>query len=279
MRLVGKRINHTSPSTKGIFVFILLIAASLALPVRERFIDIDGVLSATAIFYSILLGFYIAAAMANLSRLKTLVATETGALIAVYNLVKLALPGKIDQVRDSIDRYIIKRFEYEVDTYTEPTTKEFFGIFDILKDAETNTQGQGAALNYIAEAEYYVAQARREMTIVGAKVVSTISWLILITLSLIIVGCLLLMRDGTLESALICAFLSAAAILSLFILADVDGNRFGEEHFAIDTYQDVFSAIGVLPYYSAHYLEAGRYFPSAKKYRVGKPGKVEIVDN
>lgn len=117
------------------------------------------------------------------------------------------------------------------------------------------------------------------MTIVGAKVVSTISWLILITLSLIIVGCLLLMRDGTLESALICAFLSAAAILSLFILADVDGNRFGEEHFAIDTYQDVFSAIGVLPYYSAHYLEAGRYFPSAKKYRVGKPGKVEIVDN
>lgn len=274
-----KRFKHSSPSSKAFVIFVVFIALAFLVPIRETPIDGAGVLSATSIFYSILLGFYIAAAMANLSRLKSLVATETGALIGIYHIVKLALPERLDKTREAIDRYLIKRFDYEVENYTEPTTVEFFSIFDVLKGAKTKSEeGEGAAINYIAEALYYVAQARRELTIVGAKVVNGASWLVLNVLSSVVVVSLFLMRDGSIESAIVTAFLSASAVLALFILGDVDGNRFGEERFAIDTYQDVFSAIGKEHYYPSHYLEGGRYKPPVQDYRTGSSGQIKEVD-
>jgi hypothetical protein len=124
---------------------------------------------------------------------------------------------------------------------------------------------------------YYVAQSRRELTIVGAKVVSRASWILLVVLSSVIIVSLFLGRDGSVGSAVVAALLSASAILSLFIMDDVDGNRFGEEQFAIDTYQDVFSAMGELHYYPDHYIEAGRYKPPVKKYRTGTPDKMRVV--
>jgi len=274
-----QRFTHTSPSAKAFFIFAFFVILVILVPVKKSNTDITGILSATAIFYSILLGFYIAAAMGNLSRLKTLVAIETGALISIYYIVKLSLPDRLDDTRDAIDKYIVKRFEYEVHNYTEPTTKEFFAIFDVLKGAKGQSEGEGTAIDYISEAMYYVPQARRELTIVGAKIVNRVSWIVLTILSIVIVFCLFLMRDGSFASSAITALLSSSAILALFILSDVDGNRFGEDQFAIDTYQDVFSAIGTLPYYPKQYLEAGRYTPPVNTYRTGSYKSLKIVEN
>lgn len=279
LRLVRKRIKHSHPVIKAASTFIIITVLAFIVPIAKSSFDIGNVLSATSIFYSILLGFYIASSMANLSRLKTLVATETGALIAVYRLVFLSLPQKANQVKEAIDRYLIKRFDYEIDEYVEPTTKEYFEIFDILKDAKTKSEGEGAALNYVAEAMYYVAQARREISIVSAKIVSSESWLVLNVLSLIIVLSLFLMRDGSIGSSLVAALLSSSAISALFILDDVDGNRFGEEQFAINTYQDVFTAIGKPHYYPTIYTEAGRYKPILGQYRTGDSKNVYTVKN
>jgi len=52
-----------------------------------------------------------------------LVAIETGALIAIFHQVKIAMSEKIDQTRDAIDNYLIKRFDYEIEDYPGPTTK------------------------------------------------------------------------------------------------------------------------------------------------------------
>ncbi|SRR5258708_1232637 len=273
-----RRFIHLSAPLKAVLIFIAFIIITLIIPLEKTSLNVSGILSAASIFYSILLGFYIAAAMSNLSRLKTLVATETGALIAIFHLVKLALPEKLEEVRESIDKYLIKRFDYEVDSYVEPTTKEFFLIFDVLKGVNGKSGGESSSIGYIAEAMYYIPQARRELSIVGAKVVDSASWVLLDVLSLVIVISLFLTRDGSLQSSLIVALLSASAILSLFILADVDANRFGEEQFAIDTYQDVFSAIGKQHYYPAHYLEVGRYTPPNKIYRTGNSNSVKLIE-
>jgi len=87
-----QRYTHTSPAFKVVLAFIVIGVLAFFVPFRKFNLDVGSVLSATAIFYSILLGFFIAAAMANLSRLKTLVATETGALIAIERIVRLSLP-------------------------------------------------------------------------------------------------------------------------------------------------------------------------------------------
>jgi hypothetical protein len=275
---IKKRFIHASPSAKAIIVLLFFVILALIIPIEKTGLNVVGVLSAAAIFYSILLGFYISAAMTNLSRLKTLVATETGALIAFYYLTKLSLPEKLDEVTEKIDTYLIKRFDYEVDTYTEPTTKEFFAIFDVLKDAEGKSAGESAAMTYLGEGMYYVPQARRELTIVGDRVVDSASWIVLNILSLVIIISLFLTRDGTIASSLIAALLSATAVLALFILDDVDSNRFGEDQFAINTYQDVFAAIGKTHYYSKHYLAAGRFTPTVKEYRTGTSNQVVTVN-
>jgi len=38
-------------------------------------------------------------------------------------------------MKELVDDYIIKRFDYEIHEYTEPTTEEYFAIFNILKGA------------------------------------------------------------------------------------------------------------------------------------------------
>jgi hypothetical protein len=273
----NKRFVHTSPSAKAFFIFLFFTFLVFIIPVRKTQIDISGILSAAAIFYSILLGFYIAASMGNLSRLKTLVAIETGALVAIYNIVKLSLPERLEKTQEAIDKYLLKRFDYEIHDYTEPTTDEFFAIFDVLKGAGSKSEGENSAIEYIAEAMYYVPQARRELTIVGAKIVNKVSWIVLTALSIVIVSSLFMMRDGSLVSSIITALLASSAILALFILSDVDGNRFGEEQFAINTYQDVFTAIGKLHYYPKHYLATGRYKPSVKNYRTGSYSATQKV--
>jgi len=273
-----KRFVHASPSLKAVLIFFFFVLLALWVPISTTSLDVGGVLSAASIFYSILLGFYIAAAMSNLSRLKTLVASETGALVAIFHMVKLSLPERLEDTRENIDQYLIKRFDYEVDTYTEPTTKEFFGIFDVLKKAEGKSAGESAGINYIAEAMYYISQSRQELTVVGSRVVNGASWFVLVVLSVVIIVTLFFTRDGSWESALITALLSASAVLALFILDDVDANRFGEEQFAIDTYQDVFSAIGKKHYYPAHYLKRGRYKPTVNAYRTGSSESVSLVE-
>lgn len=279
MKHLYNRFKHSSPGFKAIATFIFVSALAYFLPLRELPLDAGSLLGATSIFYSILLGFYISAAMANLSRLKTLTSTETGALIATHRIIKLSLPDRAHETEEAIDKYLIKRFDYEVNEYAKPTTDEYFAIFDVLKGANTKSDGEGAALNYAAEAMYYVAQARREMTVVGARLLTGASWLILVILSAVIVASLLLMRDGSPESFIFTALLATAAIMSLFILQDVDGNLLGEEEFSIGTYQGVFDAIGKPHYYPTSYIKQGRYRPTVKEYRTGTSKSVHLVKN
>ena len=274
-----QRIKHSSAGSKAIATLVVVGILAFFLPVSDTPLDVGSLLGATSIFYSILLGFYISAAMANLSRLKTLTATETGALVAIWRIVKLSLPERRKQVEDAIDTYLIKRFDYEVNSYALPTTNEFFAIFDVLKGAKAKSDGEGAAINYIAEAMYYVAQARREMTIVGAKLLTASSWFVLIILSSVIVIALFLMRDGSFESFTFTALLAASAIMSLFILQDVDGNSLGEEEFSIGTYQVIFDTISRPHYYPLSYVKSRRYKPTVSQYRTGTSKHVYLVKN
>jgi hypothetical protein len=272
------KLRHVSIATKVTLITLIITIAALLIPVRTTPTYATGVLGATAIFYSILIGFFTTSAMTNLSRLKTLVAIETGGLIAVYHIVRQALPERVTSFKTAVDNYLIKRFDYEVENYTEPTEAEFFNIFAVIHGANTDNQGDAAAMNYIGEAFYYLPQARREITVVGERVVSKMSWLVLIVLSSITVISLFAMRQPGLESSAVTVLLSTSAVSVLFILDDVDANRFGEEQFAVNTYHDVFRALGLVPYYSSSYLDKRGVKPQEAVYRVGQHGHVELIN-
>jgi len=268
---------HIATTKKAALIFGLIVILVFALPILNIPVNVSNILSATAIFYSILLGFFIAAAMANLTRLKSLVASETGGLMSVYHSVRVAAPEKAEHVRWLIDQYLIKRFDYEISDYTEFTNKEYFAIFDILGELNPHETGKQAALGYISGAQFYIAQSRREISIVGARIVSQASWIVLYTLSFVIVLMLFLMRDGSLASLIVTSVLASSALIALLMLSDIDGNRFGEEEFAINTYQAVFKALELDPYYPEHYILTDRHKPKEKKYRTGTSANVRVV--
>jgi|GEM_PF-1711279 len=279
MKNILLRFQHSSTGFKAILTIVVIGLLAYFLPVSQNPLDIGNLLAAASIFYSILLGFYISAAMSNLSRLKTLTATETGGLVGVWRIVKLSLPERLEQTTEAMDRYLIKRFDYEIHEYALPTTNEFFAIFDVLKGANGKSEGESAAINYIAEAMYYLAQARREMTLAGAKLLTTSTWFVLIVLSLVILISLFFMRDGSFESFIFTTLLGASAIMSLFILQDVDGNLLGEEDFSIATYQVIFDTIGRPHYYPTKYIKTGRFKPTVAQYRTGNSNEVRLVKN
>lgn len=271
-----KKIIHINTTTKATVVFIVFLILVFAIPVKKVAVDVSGLLTAAAIFYSILVGFFFSSAMANLNRLKTLVAEETGALITLYYAALQEFPERTEDVKVAIDRYVIKRFDYEIHNYGPATIKEFFGIFEAFKDVKTNPY-DSVALNVLSNTFYYIPQARREITIVGAPVITKISKILLYVLSGIIIISLFLLRNGQVESLIATSMLCSSAILALFILSDVDGNRFGEEEYSIKTYEFVFKAIGLLPYYPTSYIAQGRYKPPEDVYRTGTSDNIETV--
>ena len=277
VKKIKHSVKHSKPVVKAVVAFLILLVLAYFLPIYNLADNIVAVLGSAAIFYSILLGFYISSSMANLIRLKTLTASETGALIAIYKMIEIVAPDKKESTKEKIDLYIVKRFQYEVDNYVEPTTKEFYEIFNEFKGITPKSEGELALLNSVSQSMYYIAQVRREITIAGAKIMNLASWLLLTILSVIIVVSLLFSRDGSITGVLIVSIISTAAVLSLFILYDVDGNMFGEEVYAIDNYQDVFSAMGLLHYYPEHILLGGRYHPPVSEYRTGEPGNLHIT--
>jgi hypothetical protein len=270
-------MTHIKTTKKAIWIFTTLTLLAFIFQTLDIPLNVSSILSATSIFYSILLGFFIAAAMANLSRLKSLVAQETGGLISLYNLVRVAAPEKITDVRGKIDTYIIKRFDYEISDYNEHTSKEYFAIFDVLGEVNPQETGKQAALGYISAAQFYISQSRREISIVAARIVSQSSWIVLNILSIVIVLMLFLMRDGTLASSIVTSVLSSSALIALLTLNDIDGNRFGEEEFAIKTYQAVFKALELDTYYPEHFLVSDRHIPHEIQYRTGHSNSVKLI--
>lgn len=76
---------------KMVFSTALLLCLSLFISYQNPIFDFDmsKILSTTTTLFSILVGFFIASAMSNFLRLKTLISSETGGLFSVCKFADL----------------------------------------------------------------------------------------------------------------------------------------------------------------------------------------------
>lgn len=81
-----KSYNGMKLSEKMILGTILLTFITVLVAYYNPIFNFDSskILSSTTTLFSILVGFFIASAMSNFLRLKTLISSETGALFSVY---------------------------------------------------------------------------------------------------------------------------------------------------------------------------------------------------
>lgn len=250
--------------------FIVLLLLAMLLPVAN--IDnVDAILASATFLYGIFYGFEAAVVLQNFSSLKTLLATETAGILSVFNLSKI-LGGETHQkVEENIEKYLIKAIDYPLVTYVQETNKEFFEIFEPLRQYEPKTEAESAAIAYMHEGLYYIPQSRNQIAQVAPRDVDPPEWGMLLILGSIIIFALFLGRDADIISKIAAAIFSMAVVGSLLLLEEIDSNRIQEAHLEYEMFNRTLDAIGKKRYYPEFALKKGVVkIPIGKEYRVGK---------
>lgn len=257
---------------KAIIALIIFVVFAVFLDFLNIRLDLFSFFSASALFFSIIFGFFLASALGNLSRLKTLVAQEVGTLITLHDFIKIINREMAQKVADAIDHYIIARFDWELENYVENTEKEFSNIFDALesKQVEAKDTRETQALYFAFNSELLITQIRKEIAIVTKSTLTRFYWLLLYLLGAIVVISLFISADKNLIGLVSTVLLSIAVAVALLVLDEVDKNKLNENDFAFSPYNTVLEAIGKLPYFLEVDFKAKRIFtPDNKNYRLG----------
>ncbi|MDD4607476.1 MAG: hypothetical protein PHS07_04095 [Patescibacteria group bacterium] len=256
--------------TKFFYIAFCLLLVLIIVPAQIIKSDIGNILNATALLYSILIGFLVTAAMNNYFELQRLVTNETGNLINLFSLVKLIDKRKVKSIIDKIDKYLIKGFDYDLTNYTDKTAQEFNELIQTASSVKVINQKETQTFNIMMSNISDMRKTRQQIRIVAPKIITSVYWTTLLTLASIIIGLLFLTCDEGFVEKLVTLLLSFSVVISLLLLAEVDSNRLDEEKLAFETFENVFDIIGRPRYYPSISLKAGRIKLNFKKdYRVG----------
>jgi hypothetical protein len=255
-----------------IIVSIVLFSATFWIPLYGVTINASTVLTVITFLFSILIGFFIAAATANYLNFQACLAEENSGLILLFNLGNIVQPKAREKIGGLIDAYVIRTLDYHLGEYAENTEKEFNEIIkavDKLEPAAGNRVGM-AVLQVLHEAKANLLKTRQSVLLRAApKVVRKSHWVILIALAASLEIFLFALRDGEILSDFIIGVICTVLFLILMLLYELDSNLFLEDQLAFSDPQKVFRGIGTLPYYPAYALEAETVQPPKGDYRVG----------
>lgn len=250
------------------FLIFFFILSGIAFFVHFSF-DFSAILSSASFLFSILVGFFIASAMGNFSRLKTLISQEAGGLIAIYRLTALVDSELSKKIADLIDNYIIARFDWELENYVEKTDKEFFAIFDVLKKVRPENKEEEDALYFIVNNLALLPAARSEIAIVGKSTLNRLYWGLLYALAFVVIVGLYGSIGAEISSKVTTVLLASTVILVLIVLDEIDKNKLNEHDVAFAGYNEVLKSIGKTKYYLDIDVKAGRVrLPEGEVYRL-----------
>jgi len=232
------------------FLLTIIIFSILAYFLNFSY-DFSAIFTTSSFLFSILIGFFISSAMNNFTSLKSLVSQETGGLVALYRLV-LMIDTKLGiKIGDTIEKYIIARFDWELENYIDNTGKEFYKIFDVLKEKNSAPEDikEEDALYFVFNSLATLPGIRNEIAIVGKSTLNTVYWGLLNTLGLTVIIGIFGSVGGDFIQKLSVALLSSCVAIVLLLLNDIDKNKLNEFDVAFQRYNQALLAIGKLPYY------------------------------
>jgi len=260
---------------KMILSTIALICITLGIAYINPIFDFDmsKILSSSTTLFSILVGFFIASAMSNFLRLKTLISSETGGLFSVYKFADLIDGTLGEEVKEAIDKYIITGFDWELEDYVENTQKEFEKIYDILKKKKSlpDNDKEQQALDFLMNDLGNLPGIRNEISMVAKTTLNSLYWILLITLAALTIFAVLMGTQFTFVSILLAVCISAAVLFALFLLDEIDKNRLNENDIAFRNFNQLLITLGRLPYYLEEDIKTNRVkVDYTKPYRLCK---------
>lgn len=256
--------SKTRVKAVGSLIFFTILTA--VVPKSALVLDISNLLVVSTVLLAILFGFYIAATFANYTRLQSLIAEETGKLIALSNTIRSVEPTFAAEMDNAIDRYLISSFDVELLSTVEHTRKEFnemIAVTDKIKNKDTNIFAT------ITGFKSDLIRMRQDFDLASNRIMGAADWIVLITLAVLNILLLYSIRNTSIVSSIVTVLFSTTLAIILFLLNALDNNTFAEESFSFNIYQRVFKEIGKLPYYPEVSIISRRVRPPKETYRIG----------
>lgn len=243
-------------------LFSLIAFAILAIFVRgyEPSNIIIALLSVSTFLFGIFGAFIMQDRFARLNELRSILRSDDSLHISIYKMS--AIFGKNVQRKSQklIDSYIIKTIDYALDDYHK-ADKEFLALYDhvvSLKPKNTRqTEVYGSLLGCINK-------ANENRNSIGYRVrnkMQKYEWFSLVGLLATVVFIVFYINDGSLSFMIISVLISTASVMLLLLVRELDSLRWKEQKWIWEPLEDVFSDLGLLPYYPEEVLRSDRVTP------------------
>ncbi|MFZ2188873.1 MAG: hypothetical protein WAV73_04895 [Candidatus Moraniibacteriota bacterium] len=262
--------NKTFIKIRSIIFQLALFFLALLLPAFKFDFDISTILTVVTLLFTILVGFFIAAATSNYLRLQTIISDEDASLISLFGLVKILQPTMVKKIRNSIDKYMIAALDYGLLDYAEYTSGEVDALLSTIDEVTPSKKHTESLIQNLHNIKVNIISIRQEMAVLIKRIVTARHWFILVSLAAIISVILLSLRSGNIITSSLIGLIMITLYQTLRLLHQIDSNLFLASQLAYEVPQKVFLAIGQLRYYPEYALS--RKTKKALKnecYRVG----------
>lgn len=253
-------------NSNNIISTILLILPFIFPPFSFSF-SISTILNIVSLLFSILIGFFIAAATTDYLRLQSLISELDANLIHIFRLGKLIQPSAAEKLANAIDEYIVAILDFSLLDWVPHTKKEFEKIIETID--EISPSNETGLFPHLKIAEADLSKKNQEIFLATKKIVSGKHWLILILLAILIGIMLLSLRNGQWLFSLISAIILFVIYQVLILLNDIDSNAFLAKKLSYQNPQEIFRAIGKLQYYPEIAIKNRWAKEPNKNYRIG----------
>lgn len=264
-----------------IIPILLLLTVSLT-PIYKTNIDVSTTITVVSLLFAILVGFFIANASQNYLRLQSLISSEDGSLISLFNLCKLIDKKSLDKVTDSIDNYVISTFDFNLENYIEKTNQEFQQVVNSIDEIGLKDKMDSIIMQYLHQKKTDLFTIRQEISLVSKRIMTTKHWIVVILLSVITGTLSLMLRDGSIFANIIISFLIISIYFVLLLVHEIDSNSFLEHILAFENSQRVFLSIGKMRYYPKYAIQNKIIKSPKESYRTGTiingQRKIEVVE-
>src|SRR5260221_642115 len=185
-------------TTKILFVAVILISVFVFFP-TFNITGLDSIFNAVTFIFGVLYGFEISIVLGNFTSLKTSLAQLNAQLRAIYSAIKVVSPEAAEFAGDKIEAYLMKSIDLDL-TDQNKTEKEFtefmeMGSSKLIKDATlADADAQGVRIQFVYQGFYDVANTRNQIEQVAPKFIELPEWLMLFSLSIILIFILFFQR-------------------------------------------------------------------------------------
>lgn len=248
---------------------IIMLILSFILPIPNNK-NIQDILGPATFLFGIIFGFEIYIVLENFFQLKILLGSEIASLLSIYYYGKVFGNEMEKEITRGVENYILTAIDYSLEKHVSATDKDFFTIFEPVKKFQIKDGRLEAAVENIDMRFHDLVKARMQIGQLAQREVAFAEWFMLIALAFVMIIVLFFIRQPELFSLIATAIFASTIIGTLFLLEEVDSNRFQEDKLEYEYFNQALTAMEKTNYYPEFAIKSNViHKPKNSTYRIG----------